>query len=447
MFKIALNNFRGFHKQKFVDVRRLTLLVGENSAGKSSFLAATKFLMDFTGGTSLPSFNTGTFQLGTFDQIAHNRGGGAGRARSFSLSMRFSTSDGKEAKKKPASENLEAILDFYSHESQAFVSSIIIKNDEGSFLTKVADNKLSYEFTVKNGSRYKLNMPDHLSIPTGLDLPFFWASTLMQIRYFVKNTNEGGQESEVPDKVVQMVQLICEQAIDRFRHREGDAEVIAAIRSKPLRTYTPGMEVHDGEGAHVPVAMAKLSRSRNKNSKDAWNKLKKSIDGFGKDSEMFKEIFVKSFGKSASDPFQIQFVSEGPKTNLVDLGYGTSQVIPILYEVAVGSAEDSFLIQQPEVHLHPRAQAALGEYFIQALKNEDKAFILETHSDFIVDRVRKAVADGVLQPEDVSILFFERKKLENSITQIELDKNGEPISAPKAYRAFFMGEQMHMLGL
>jgi hypothetical protein len=109
--------------------------------------------------------------------------------------------------------------------------------------------------------------------------------------------------------------------------------------------------------------MAKLSRAK---SRDEWRKLKSSLEKYGKSSEMFSEVEIKSFGTSPSDPFQIQFSSEGPKTNIVDLGYGTSQVLPILYMIASAPQRGVFLIQQPEVHLHPKAQAALGTHFVEA---------------------------------------------------------------------------------
>ena len=71
-----------------------------------------------------------------------------------------------------------------------------------------------------------------------------------------------------------------------------------------------------------------------------------------------------------------------------------------------------FLLQQPEVHLHPSAQAALGSLFCRVAGPECQ-LIVETHGDHLLDRVRMDVRDGVsdLKPEDVSVLFFERNDL------------------------------------
>lgn len=222
-------------------------------------------------------------------------------------------------------------------------------------------------------------------------------------------------------------------------------EATSAIRTKPLRTYTPGTDLQDSEGSHVPFDIAKLARRRNK---EEWLKLSEQLNKFGRESDMFHEIDVKSFGQTASDPFQIVFSSLGPRRNIVDLGYGTSQVLPIIYTSAKGSAYGStFLIQQPEVHLHPKAQAALAQFFVDAFKAKSQNFILETHSDFIVDRIRAEIARGSIAKGDVSLLFLQRRRLENSITEVKLNDHGEPVDPPRGYRTFFLDEQLRTLGI
>ena len=67
-----------------------------------------------------------------------------------------------------------------------------------------------------------------------------------------------------------------------------------------------------------------------------------------------------------SDPFQLQVkVRSGPRANLMDVGYGVSQILPILVDVMRPDTRSrTFLLQQPEVHLHPRGQAALASLFV-----------------------------------------------------------------------------------
>ncbi|MDP6688819.1 MAG: AAA family ATPase [Alphaproteobacteria bacterium] len=72
--------------------------------------------------------------------------------------------------------------------------------------------------------------------------------------------------------------------------------------------------------------------------------------------------------------------------NIRNVGYGVSQSLPVIVEILSRSFGSRFAIQQPEVHLHPKAQAALGDLFYQLALVEEKRFIVETHSDFTIDR-------------------------------------------------------------
>src|SRR5207245_6950115 len=129
-------------------------------------------------------------------------------------------------------------------------------------------------------------------------------------------------------------------------------------------------------------------------------------------------------GNKESDPFQIGVKSGGPTFNLVDVGYGVSQVLPILVDILQRpAANELFLLQQPEVHLHPRAQSELGSFFA-GQAGRKRRFVIETHSDHLVDRVRMEVRRRTLRPKDVSLLYFEREKHGAMIHNIELDKDG-----------------------
>lgn len=442
MYNIELRDFRGFHDQASVEIRPITILIGENSAGKTSFMAGLNYLLDFSAGQTEPSFNKDPFQLGTFEQIAHHRGGRGGRARQFRLTMGQHISIGTRRRK--FKDNVEIELTFTTSESQAAISMMNVKTDEGALRVKVDSREINVDYLRNGESIYSFETERELFGPQREHFVRYWRFLFRNLRFSFKRPGTEEQRetpsSEVEDSIMKIADLASHISYVMPHH----VEAFSAIRTKPLRTYTPGIEIQDAEGSHVPFEIAKIYRSRNR---DTWSSTKKSIEEFGEASEMFKELSIKSFGQSASDPFQIQFSSGGPKTNIVDLGYGTSQVLPILYSVTSASNGSIFLIQQPEVHLHPRAQAALGDFFIRNNLDSDKKFVIETHSDFIVDRIRYSVARGDISPQRISLLFFERKRLENQITQIELDENGDPISAPDSYRSFFVGEQMRLLGI
>jgi predicted ATPase len=123
-----------------------------------------------------------------------------------------------------------------------------------------------------------------------------------------------------------------------------------------------------------------------------------------------------------------------------------SQSLPIIAQNALEPSNINMLLQQPEVHLHPRAQAALGTFFARLVGRRRKPpfYLIETHSDYFVDRIRQEVARKTLRPSDVIILFFRKYKLETRIYPISLDENGNVLNAPMHYRDFFMQEELNL---
>ena len=184
--------------------------------------------------------------------------------------------------------------------------------------------------------------------------------------------------------------------------------------------------------------------------------MKTALEDFGAASGLFDELTIKSLGKTEGTPFQVQIRKfgkrlKGPPQNLIDMGYGVSQALPIIAELlreGQGS-NHMFLLQQPEVHLHSSAQAALGSLFCSVVADTNRQIIVETHSDHLLDRVRMDVRDKKtsLRPEDVSILFFERDELDVNIHSIGIDQEGNILNAPLSYREFFMEETRRSIGL
>jgi len=112
-----------------------------------------------------------------------------------------------------------------------------------------------------------------------------------------------------------------------------------------------------------------------------------------------------------------------------------------------GEGGGTYLLQQPEVHLHPRAQAELGSFLAVLAKQQNKRFVIETHSDYLVDRVRMDIRDKKgITPEDVALLYFERTNGEATIHRLELDDQGNILNAPPGYRSFFLEEERRFLG-
>ena len=215
----------------------------------------------------------------------------------------------------------------------------------------------------------------------------------------------------------------------------------APIRTRPLRTYDPLKEVPKPEGSHVPMVLSKYLEAKTGGNSD----LKEDLTSFGIASGLFNSLEVKRKGSKESDPFQIVVKTIGPTFNLVDVGYGVSQVLPIVVDVLQNPNGSTFLLQQPEVHLHPKAQAELGSFLTSLAKEREKGFIIETHSDYLIDRIRMDVRDKKIKTEDVLILYFEKKQGGVNIYELNLDEIGNIMNVPPTYRQFFLEEERRML--
>ncbi len=180
-----------------------------------------------------------------------------------------------------------------------------------------------------------------------------------------------------------------------------------------------------------------------------WTGLEGELSAFGKESGLFDAIDVRYLGpgKKMSDPFQIQVKVRGQhaRTTLIDVGYGVSQVLPILVDGFLRQGE-FLLMQQPEVHLHPRAQAALGTFLGRLVSARRTRVVVETHSDYLVDRIRLAVrAEKGLRQSHVSILYFERANGGVMVHPMTVDAHGNLLGAPAGYRDFFIKEELSLV--
>ncbi|MCD4731856.1 MAG: AAA family ATPase [Bacteroidales bacterium] len=218
---------------------------------------------------------------------------------------------------------------------------------------------------------------------------------------------------------------------------------IAPIRTEPQRTYDQATDAFNPAGDHIPFLLARLLSQ--KETSIERNKLLSSIRKFGNESGLFNNLLIKRLGKIHVDPFQLIIETPGTSTNLIDVGYGVSQSLPVIVQSILEQSDSYLLLQQPEVHLHPKAQAALGTFFVDMVVNESKSFLIETHSDYIIDRIRQEVAIGRIRKDFVQILFLEKKRTKTNIHLLDLDEKGNILNAPQTYRKFFIDEEIRTL--
>ncbi|MBI4568017.1 MAG: DUF3696 domain-containing protein [Planctomycetes bacterium] len=482
MDTVIIKDFRCFAGEHRVRLRPVTLLVGENSAGKTSFLAAAR-LAEQTGRTLSLNFNEPPFSLGAYDQIARFHGGQGARVKEFVLGQHIdlhnSVSIGVGNKTK-AVETLATFQEQAAHpmivewgvsligESGArsvgltarYHASTSASGDESSggagdeievapLAPEHPGEAEETESAAADSDRWIVcvqtqGMPTATFSSRWEDLrfgPLSFFLTADQIRLRRPKTTPSRDRVMQHSKTLDALQHVL--AVFRARHREA-LSAFPPIRSAPQRTYDPIQENPAAAGTNAPMVLGRLSVAV-----PEWrDALTHAISRFGEASGLFRAVSVEHKGNKGSDPFQIHVQIGSGAFNLMDVGYGVSQALPMLVEVLNAPDGKTFLLQQPEVHLHPRAQAEFGSLLCSLAHVHNQRFIVETHSDAIVDRVRMEVRKkGSVTNEDVAVLFFEREADTGHVTihEIPLDEDGNFQDVPDAYRRFFLEEQDKLL--
>ena len=432
MDRITLKNYRCFREEQSARLAPLTLLVGENSTGKTSFLALIRALWEVAFADSAPDFQEPPYNLGSFRDIGHNRGGRSKPAQTFAAG--FENTAGKD------------VFSFHAtFEERAANPFPAIRRIDGAEAWVEAKDLGRGQYQVKGGE------------PGGKEYPLadieqpFAKDEYAAAPLFLLMSQYGSSIGRDPDGEQFNARVSMLASFRYGRHRPARPFASAPVRSRPRRTYDPSRPWADPEGENTPAYLASLYH---RNS-DEWQILKGRLEKFGKSSGLFDEIAINAFGKSEGTPFQLQIRKfadkgrrKGPARNLIDVGYGVSQSLPLLTALLRAEGPELFLLQQPEVHLHPRAQAALGSLFCD-LAATGRQLIVETHSDYLIDRVHMDIRDQVtqLKPEDVSILYFEPGDLSVQIHSIRMDEMGNVFGAPPSYGRFFMDEVSRSIGI
>ncbi len=429
---IIIENIRCFHGANTVPLKPITLLVGENSTGKSTFLAVLAAMTEANGFPFSLGFNTPPYALGNYENIATRKSSNAKPAASFKFGFRTGVNEkgGERTVVATCKGHLgQVVLAEFTITAPKCKITVEIQRKDARFCVKYLDDKTNEPKELAFASK----LPDHDS-RSGSELMSMFIMAIMA--GFADKSNE--RSELLMSKVGPLV------------HTGGSFPFnnvisVAPIRTKPRRTYDQFNEEFKPEGDHVPLMLARLLESEEADDQAYRAAVKRALERFGQDSGLFDTVEIERLGSEPSSPFRVAVHLGGLALNLIDVGYGVSQSLPIIVQSLISKKGGMLLMQQPEVHLHPKAQAALGTFFVSLAKTQRLQFVIETHSDYLVDRVRQEVAKGSIRDEDVTILFFEKKNGKSTIHPISLDKEGNVTNAPEGYRSFFLEEEMNLL--
>jgi len=431
---LFLDNLRGF-SNAFLEFNDFNILVGENSTGKSTVLSILSLLSDLNFNSS-GEFKNKYVEFGPFQEII-NRNSKSKESFSIALTKQHNEDWGQ----------LYDQVYFNYVERNGFTT---VKR----FVVKIKDQILDLTFSEK-----KIKIVIKENPATSLDN---WLHSLLNSGNIIREDTVDfplpllERLSNSPHSFLFLLTSFVKenlalelfiQTAPRFGTLIKDTTWIDPIRSKPKRTYDPTTIEYSAEGEHIPTILRDIFLSRDQHSS---KKIIQELEAFGKSSGLFDKILVDQYRKSIDAPFALLFKLGNKRLKISNVGYGISQILPIIVEVVRERSNSIFLIQQPEVHLHPRSQAYTGQFFFNQFASERKRFVIETHSDFIIDRFRMNIRQSSQRDlhKRVNVLFFEHNSQGNIATKITLDKNGDySQEQPKKFREFFLKEEIKLLGL
>ena len=425
---VYVDNFRGF-SEALIPLRQINFLVGENSTGKTSFLELIETLSNMSFWLFEPRFGAPGVQRHFLDLVSASAKSkkafsiGAvevdakGKESVFGLLVTYISLDGRPVPSRVSVvqgtvvKTLDGKLwrntksDKYKSRVEACTKAETAPTDEAKIRALVAIHKSSYGFAEIETTEERAPAPLFLRYD---DILF---------------DGKGIEEREFKAPYPFMSNFV----------------ELAPIRTKPRRTYDAPQTMFSPEGEHTPYVIRK--RLTNKSQTEAFQRF---LESAGKSSGLFKSISLKQYGHGPLAPFEMRVVLGRSALGLENVGYGVSQALPVLVEMFVRPRKTAFTIQQPEVHLHPKAQATFGDLIAELARSDEKTFVVETHSDFTIDRFRLNVRTNGSLPSQ--LLFFERTESGNKVTAVPISENGDLDSdQPDAYRAFFYNESLALL--
>jgi putative AbiEii toxin of type IV toxin-antitoxin system len=136
--------------------------------------------------------------------------------------------------------------------------------------------------------------------------------------------------------------------------------------------------------------------------------------------EIGQAVSVKSEGKMG---YQLNLTLNGKSRDMTAIGVGASQLLPVVVLVLGAPQGATVLFEQPELHLHPAVQSRLGNFF--ALARPDLRLLVETHSEYLITRLRRLVAARLFDPGNINVLFAEQEEGITRFDSLGIDASGD----------------------
>ena len=396
--KVYIENFKGIGEGKWITIKPITVFIGANSSGKSSCIHALTCLSQTlkVPNNSSPLVLDDEYanvHLGRFIEVIHSKSYQDLISLGIKLDREISfvevDAEGDPKNRKGA---VEAI---YKFKCSQRTQDVRIE----SATLKVADIEYTMKWTPSGYSITNKNTSKKVTLELGAGF-LFDPETLFRRR---------------SKSVLDFLPLINAQAA--LSEELKNSYYLGPFRESPRRKYaTRGanpLEVGPmGESTITMLANESFQTQKRIHIKQVAKWLAKL--------DLAKSMSISRVGKSDLVDIKLS-LKDGAELPIADLGYGLSQIMPVLTQCSFAQEKSTLLFEQPEIHLHTKSSRQLAGVFIETIKSKKSHILLETHSPDLVKQLMQELKAGNIKPEELILYKVTRKNKETCINEIEID--------------------------
>jgi predicted ATPase len=156
---------------------------------------------------------------------------------------------------------------------------------------------------------------------------------------------------------------------------------------------------------------------------------------------LIESFAVRPIGRGRKEyEVRVRKTREAPEVLITDVGFGVSQVLPVLVQCYYAPEGSLIIFEQPEIHLHPSVQAALADVFIDAAIERNVQILVESHSEHLLRRLQRRIAEDALASEDIALYFTTFEESQSQLHELDLDIFGNIRNWPEGFFGDELGE-------
>lgn len=222
---------------------------------------------------------------------------------------------------------------------------------------------------------------------------------------------------------------------------------LGPLREYPKRRYTwAGSQPSDmGIKGEKVIDAILSSRERGEKISPGYKKRKLSVEEYV--AKWLSDLgLIHSFRVEQITPdsnlysVKVKKTPDSSEVYITDVGFGVSQILPVIALCYYVPDHSIIIIEQPEIHLHPRVQSELADVFIDAIKVKKIQIILESHSEYLLKRLQLRIAQEKLDNSSVSLYFCETQNGNSHIAPLDVDSYGVVRNWPEDFFGDQLGE-------